>query len=106
MIIKYIDFVKNYKSQIDKSTPEILICGLPIVKEQTNYCTKENKYKGATQKSQDLNKLYENYCKENKIFYLNNNDLQTGIDGVHLTEESHKLLATKLAKMINNNVFF
>ncbi len=100
MIIKYIDFIKNNKSQIDKSTPEILICGLPIVNERTEYCSKGDKYKGATQKSKELNDLYEKYCKENKILYLNNNDLDTGVDGVHLTEDSHSKLAKKLAKLI------
>lgn len=29
MIDKYVEFINNYKSQIDKSTPQIIISGLP-----------------------------------------------------------------------------
>ena len=102
MIDKYIKFIKNNKSQIDKSVPQIIISGLPIVNEQTTYCKANDKYKGASGKSQELNSLYEKYCKENNIIYINNNDLQTGIDGVHLTLESHRLVADRLSKILIN----
>ena len=100
MVIKYINFIKNYKSQIDKSSPDILICGLPTVNEKTDYCLKGDKYKGASEKNEELNILYEKYCTENKILYLNNDDLKTGVDGVHLTENSHSKLAKKLSQLI------
>lgn len=102
MIDKYIKFIKNNKSQIDKSVPQIIISGLPIVNEQTTYCKANDKYKGTSEKSKELNTLYEKYCKENNIIYINNNDLQTGIDGVHLTLESHRLLADRLSKILIN----
>lgn len=66
----------------------------------TEYCKKGDKYKGATKKSEELNKYYKDYCKNKKILYVDNGDLQTGIDGVHLTKESHILLAEKLFKII------
>ncbi len=100
MIDKYVKFIKNYKSKIDKSTPQIIISGLPIINEQAPYCKNNDKYKGAGEKSKDLNLLYEKYCKENNIPFMNNRDLQTGIDGVHLTLESHNLLSKKLAKLL------
>lgn len=56
--------------------------------------------KGASSKSKQLNLLYEKYCKQNNIIYVNNNDLQTGIDGVHLTLESHNLLSQRLANLL------
>ncbi len=102
MIDKYVKFIKSNKSQIDKSTPEIVISGLPTVKEKTAYCKANDKYKGAEAKSEKLNMLYEKYCQENSIYYINNNDLETGIDGVHLTAESHRLLAARLAKLLTN----
>lgn len=49
MIDKYVKFIKNNKSQIDKTVPEIIISGLPTVNEQTDYCSKNNKYKGSKQ---------------------------------------------------------
>lgn len=96
MIKKYIEFIKSTKSQIDKSTPQIIISGLPQIQENTEYCGKEDKYKGAAKKSKELNELYKEYCKLEGIEYIDNNDLQTGIDGVHLTEDAHAALANKL----------
>ena len=100
MIDRYVLFIKNNKSQIDKTVPEVIISGLPLVKENTAYCEKGDKYKGASKKSEELNKLYKLYCEKNGIQYINNNDLKTGIDGVHLTKESHKLLAQKLYEIL------
>ncbi len=103
MVNKYFEFLSNYKSQIDKTTqPEIIICGLPLVNENSEYCRNGDKYKGASEKSKKLNELYKQYCLKRKIIYVDNNDLKTGIDGVHLTKESHKKLAQKLAKVILN----
>lgn len=108
MIDKYVKFIQNKKSQIDGSTPEIVISGLPFVEENAAYCKKDNKYKGASEKSKKLNELYKEYCLKSKIIYVNNNDLRTGEDGVHLTEESHAILAQKLFEVLtrlfrNNN---
>ena len=100
MMAKYVDFIKNNPSQIDKTTPVILICGIPLVNEQANTCFKDNKYIDAPQKSIELNMLYEQYCKENNILFVNNNDLKTGIDGVHLIKESHQKLADRLTKTL------
>lgn len=103
MIDKYVVFINNYKSQIDKTHPDIVISGLPIVEENTQYSQKENKYKGASTKSVQLNKLLEQYCQSNSITYVNNDDLAVGIDGVHLTKESHEKLATRLSKILLDN---
>lgn len=104
MIDKYVNFIKNYKSQIDKTCPSIIISGLPIVQEDTAYSKKDNKYKGATQKSIELNNLLEKYCQDNLLTYINNNDLTVGIDGVHLTKESHISLANRLSKVLTNDL--
>ncbi len=101
MVDKYVTFLKNYTSQIDKSTPQVIISGLPLVNENTEYCGKNDKYKGAGKKGQELNKLYKAYCRTKNIVYIDNNDLETGVDGVHLTKESHKKLSKRLAKEIN-----
>ena len=100
MMNRYVEFITNFKSRIDNSTPHIIISGLPLVKEATDYCANGDKYKGATQKSHELNRLYKEYCKNKNITYIDNNDLQVGVDGVHLTKESHKKLAQKLFETI------
>ncbi len=100
MIDKYVEFISNYKSQIDKSTPKIIISGLPIVQEETEYGKQDNKYKGATPKSIELNKLLKQYCLNHNLTYINNDDLTVGVDGVHLTLESHKNLAERIANIL------
>lgn len=100
MIDRYVNFIKNKKSQIDKSTPKIVISGLPRIKENAEYCRENDKYKGAEGKSRELNELYKKYCKSKGVVYVDNDDLQTGIDGVHLTEQSHRLLAERLSQTL------
>ena len=95
MIDKYVQFIKNNKSQIDKTAPQIIISGLPTVNDHTDYCRANNKYKGAADKSKELNVLYQKYCKYNDITYVNNDDLQTEVDGVHLTLEGHATLSKR-----------
>lgn len=99
MLDKYVEFILNYKSQIDKSRPEIVISGLPPVNENTDYSQKSNKYKGATEKCLNLSMLLEKYCKDKALTYVKNDDLSVGVDGVHLTLESHKLLAERISKL-------
>lgn len=100
MIKKYVQFIVNYKSQIDKSTPRILISGVPLVSENSEYSKNENKYIGASIKSQELNEMMKEYTTKENILYIDNTDLKTGIDGVHLTGESHQILADKLCNVI------
>lgn len=98
MFIKYVEYLKNYKSQIDKKRFKIIISGVPLVKESQG----EQKYKGAEEKSKDYSKLVKHYCYENNLTYIDNTDLDVGIDGVHLTKESHQKLAKKLYNVIKN----
>ena len=102
MLKMYIEFISGYKSQIDGSTPKLIISGLPIVTETTDYCNAKNKYINAHNKSIKLNELLKNYCKSNNILFIENSELETGVDGVHLTLESHKLLANKLCNAVKN----
>ena len=47
-----------------------------------------------------LNTIYEDLAKKYNCYFLNNDGLDVGIDGVHLTEESHK----KLAELLYNKI--
>ena len=49
-----------------------------------------------------LNTIYEDLAKKYNCYFLNNDGLDVGIDGVHLTEESHKKLAELLYIKIKN----
>lgn len=103
MLEKY--FVKtilNRKSQLKDSYPILLIIAPPIVSEEQEYCKANDKYLGATQKSKELNDIYKNIAERYNCEFLSNQGLETGIDGVHLTKESHKKLAEMLEDKINN----
>lgn len=96
----FVKTILNRKSQFKESYPKLLIVTPPVINEYTEYCKKDNKYLGATEKSKQLNTIYENLAKKYNCYFLNNDGLDVGIDGVHLTEESHK----KLAELLYNKI--
>lgn len=97
----FVKTILNRKSQLRDSYPKLLIIAPPIVSENREYRV-DDKYKGASSKSKELNNIYKNIAEKYNCYFLSNKDLETGIDGVHLTKESHKLLAEKLSDMIND----
>lgn len=102
----FVKTILGRKSQIKNSYPKLLIVTPPIVDEKLNAVQfKTNKYEGATQKSKDLNTIYNNIAEKYNCYFLSNEGLSTGIDGVHLTKESHQLLADKLYSIIKEITF-
>ena len=97
----FVKTILNRKSQIKETYPKLLLVTPPIVNEDVEYKKEDNKYKGASQKSKELNSIYKEIAKKYNCYFLSNEELETGIDGVHLTKESHKLLANKLNEIIN-----
>lgn len=96
-------FVKKIltrKSQFQNTYPKLLIITPPVVRENNEYYGDDDKYKGAEPKSIKLNSIYEEIAKRNDCYFLSNEGLTTGPDGIHLTKESHKLLGEKLTKKI------
>ena len=96
----FIKTILNRKSQFKESYPKLLIVTPPVINEYTEYCKKDDKYLGATEKSKQLNLIYENLAKKYNCYFLSNDGLEAGVDGVHLTEESHK----KLAELLYNKI--
>lgn len=92
--------ILNRKSQFRESCPKLLLVAPPIVNEYTKYCMKNDKYLGAMQKSMSLNAVYEKIAQKYNCYFMSNEKLETGIDGVHMTEESHKILAELLKDKI------
>lgn len=97
-------FVKKIlgrKSQLRESYPKLLIVTPPLVNEDANKKNHgDSKYAGASAKSKELNSIYKEIAEKYNCYFLDNSKLETGIDGVHLTKESHKLLAELLEKKI------
>ena len=96
----FVKTILNRKSQISDSYPKLLVVAPPIVNDNADYCKENNRYAGATQKSKDLNNIYENIAKKYNCYFLRDDTLEVGVDGAHLTEESHKKLAKLLARKI------
>lgn len=97
----FVKTILNRKSQLRDSYPKLLIIAPPIVSENREYRA-DDKYKGASSKSKELNDIYKSIAEKYNCYFLSNKDLETGIDGVHLTKESHEILAEKLSDMIKN----
>lgn len=96
----FVKTILNRKCQFKDSYPKLLIVAPPIVNEEAEYCKTGDKYKGATQKSKELNEIYKNIADKYNCYFLNNDGLETGIDGVHLTKDSH----SKLAELLNKKI--
>lgn len=98
----FVKTILNRKSQLRDSYPKLLIVVPPILNENQEYCKSNNKYLGASQKSKELNDIYKNIAERYNCYFLSNENLETGIDGVHLTKESHRKLAEILKEKINS----
>ena len=100
MLFKAVEIVNNYTSQIDKSTPKLILSGIPRVNDECEYCKKQEKYSGCRKKAQELNQIMKKWCEEKGVIYVDNMDLEVGPDGIHITKESHVRLSEKLYKVI------
>lgn len=96
----FVKTILNRKSQLRDSYPKLLIVTPPLVNEEVEYCKAGNKYVGAGAKSKELNEMYKKIAEKYNCLFLSNEGLETGPDGVHLTKESHKKLAEKIAEVI------
>ena len=96
----YVKTILNVRSRCNNNYPKLLIVTPPLVNENIEYCKDENEYKGATIKSEKLESIYKTIAEKYDCYFLSNQGLETGVDGVHLTKESHKLLALKLEEKI------
>ena len=61
------------------------------------------KFLDADKKSKCFNAEYKNVATKNDCMFISNDELKNGVDGIHLTKESHTILAEKLAQAILNN---
>ena len=97
MVKKYIKVVKNFWVNRDGSKVKLIICGIPPVDDKAFFF--EN-YEGTTKKRNEFNMLEYKYCAERGITFIDNSDLEIGVDGIHLLDEGHYKLAIKLASVL------
>ena len=91
----FVKTILKRKSQISNKYPKLLIVAPPLAMEDG-----EGKYEGTFEKSLRFNEIYAEIAKSNNCYFVDNDSLTVGIDGVHLTKESHKVLAGKIYKKI------
>lgn len=90
------------KSQFKDIYPKLLIVIPPRVNEDNEFSRRDKKYLGGEKKSIELEKIYIKIAKKYNCYYLTNEGLETGVDGLHLTKKGHYHLAEELTKKIND----
>lgn len=94
----------NLKSQLRDARPQVILISPPLVNEDNEYCSAGNKYMGATEKSKKLAPLFKKVAeKMDLIFFDSASVASPGIDGVHITEESHLALGKAVAEIISEH---
>ncbi len=101
----FVKTILNRKSQCRDSYPKLLIVTPPLVDEETEFCKADNKYVGASGRSAELDNIYKDIAERNDCYFLSNVGLETGVDGVHLSKESHRRLAEMLEIVIKEEIF-
>lgn len=91
----FVKTILNRKSQFADKYPKVLVIAPPITKDIGS-----GKYEGAYEKSLRFNEIYKEIADRNECYFVDNTSLEPGIDGVHLTKESHELLAEKIYNVV------
>jgi len=94
----FVRVILNRKSQFKDEYPQVLIISLPVIDETTPYAAE--RYLGGTDKIKQLRQIYEDIAKTNRCHFVDASTLAVGVDGVHLTKESH----IKLAKILSEKI--
>ena len=97
-LIKIID--EKYLSLINRKCPKvkIILVAPPIINEDR--LVGFTQFKGTSEKFKDINDIYKSFAKEKSIYFISNENLGVGKDGVHFTIKTHKVLANKIATLI------
>ena len=95
----FVKVILNTKSKITNKSPKLLLIAPPLINEDADSNTKQL-YLNGTAISKQFNNIYKTIADNNKCYFLSNDGLAPGIDGIHLDKENHKLLAEKIYKEI------
>jgi len=95
-----LNIILNRASQFRDVKPDVILLSPPVINENTEYCRKNDKYLGATEKSKQLAQVYESLATRLGIDYVSLNSIKVGIDGAHLDASEH----TKVAELVYSNL--
>lgn len=96
----FVNTIINRKSQVTNIAPKLLIVAPPLVNEEAEHCKNDPTYKDAGEKSEKLCDIYKSIAEKYNCYFLDNDGLETGIDGLHLTKEGQKTLGENLYKIV------
>lgn len=101
MFEKYIVNTIKTRKYYNSATPQILIITPVKVNGELARINFEGKYDESSEiKSIECEKYYKEIARRNNCHYLSALDLETGIDGVHLTKDSHAKLAERVYEKV------
>ncbi|MFA6072805.1 MAG: GDSL-type esterase/lipase family protein [Candidatus Woesearchaeota archaeon] len=92
----YAQVIPKQKSMSGCPGPKLLIICPPIIDETIA----SPRYVDGTKKAKQLSHIYAEVARKNNCLFIDASNLEVGIDGVHMTAKSHKLLFEMLAKKI------
>ena len=99
---KFVKTILYRKIELEHKSPKLIIIAPAEVNEHVEYRSEEKKFLGAEEKSKKFNSIYKNIAEKNNCYFISNEELKTGIDGLHLTIESHRRLAELLVEKIKD----
>jgi lysophospholipase L1-like esterase len=95
----FLGSIQRRPSQFRDTKPRIILLAPTLVNEDTDYCKKGDKYKGAGQKSLELGFVFEKIAEALGIKYINLGPIASvGEDGIHMTLEGHRATAEAVFK--------
>lgn len=95
---KYIKFLQNHLSLELTKNPKIIIVAPPLIDESKI----DEMFEGATKKSEKFNDLFKQIATKNNCLFINNDGLECGNDGLHLTPKGLATLAQKVYDVVVN----
>lgn len=103
LIERFLGVVLQRTSQSSNRKPQVLLMAPAIIDESSDYCTKGDKYKGATEKSKQLGTVYAVVAGKLGIEFVDIAPIaKVGIDGCHLNEASHSAVAEAVAQKVKH----
>ena len=87
----FVKTILTRKPAYRRIPPKLIIVAPPNITKETE------KYIGGIEKSEKMAEIYETIAIRNNCVFQDNSDLVVGEDGLHLSRDGHRILASKLA---------
>ena len=100
---KLLTLIKTRPSQFRGTRPDVLLMSPPIINEDTEYCRNGNKYLGASEKSKELESVYQRLATKLGIGFIALSSIDTGIDGIHIDAIQHEKVANLVFAKLSTN---